>query len=165
MNEVWRGIPGYEGYLFSNLGRVKSLNYHRTGTEKIMTLEKTKNGYLRVKINNKHILIHRLIWEAFIGPIPEGMQINHINEDKTDNRLENLELVTPEENLNFGSRSRKAVLAKSKPICQYTISGVFIKEWESAQTIQNEKGYWHSSIGAVCRGERETAYGYKWAFK
>lgn len=165
MNENWNGIAGLDGYVFSDLGRVKSLNYHRMGFEKIMSLEKTKCGYLRVRICNKNILVHRLIWEAFNGPIPDGMQINHINEDKTDNRLENLELVTPKENLNFGNRSRKAVLAKSKPICQYTLSGDFIKEWESAKMVQKEKGYWHGPISAVCRGERETAYGYKWSFK
>lgn len=68
-------------------------------------------GYLQVELRKdgkrKGFLVHRLVVTSFIGPIPKGMEVNHINEDKRDNRLENLELVTHKENINFGTRNER----------------------------------------------------------
>jgi hypothetical protein len=104
MEEVWRDIVGYERlYQVSNWGRVKSLP--RNGTikeERILKPRVTKNGYLYVHFRNgnisKYVKIHRLVAEAFI-PNPENKpQVNHINGNKLDNRVDNLEWNTASEN-------------------------------------------------------------------
>lgn len=130
MEEIWRDIVGYEGlYQVSNYGRVRSLDREieqksRWGDKitkkyegKVLCLKLTKNtkrtseGYLQAHLwkngKSKNYSVHRLVYETFIGEIPKGMQINHINEIHTDNRLENLNIMTPKENNNYGTRNKK----------------------------------------------------------
>lgn len=119
--EIWADIPQYEGkYQASDLGNVRSLNYRHTGEAKVMKPRLTRDGYLRVHLykngKGKCVNIHSLVVTAFKGPIPPGMQVNHINEDKCDNRLENLEVVTPKQNMNHGTRIERAVKAISKAL-------------------------------------------------
>ena len=116
--EIWKPVVGYEGlYEVSNLGRVKSLNYKNSGKEGIMKGEIIK-GYLRVHLNKTKNFVHRLVWEAFKGKI-EGawteVQIDHINCNKIDNRLENLRLVTTKENANNAlTKKRKEEMLKKR---------------------------------------------------
>lgn len=97
-----------------------------------------QNGYLGIelRIDGKRCfsVAHKVIWETFNGKIPDGMQINHINEDKRDNRLENLELVTPSENVNFGSRNKR-VAAKLKGGHLNAIKAVTKGKYTSAKII------------------------------
>lgn len=100
LEEVWKPVVGYEGlYEVSNLGRVRSLRY-----KKIKKLSLTKYGYYIVGFcinykNNVH-LVHRLVAEAFL-PNPNNLpEVDYINTDRTDNRLENLRWVTRKENMN-----------------------------------------------------------------
>ena len=99
--EEWKPIPGWTNWQVSNLGRIK-------GPKKIRTLQFTwdkKRGkrYLFVSFTrNKKttvVRVHRAVVEAFIGPIPPGKQVNHKNGIKTDNRLDNLEICSPRENI------------------------------------------------------------------
>src|ERR1043166_4425627 len=97
--ETWRPVPGYGGlYEVSDMGRVKSCR-----KRKLLALVVNKRGYVQCNFYRqklvKNYLVHRLVAMTFIGSIPVGMQVNHKNGVKTDNRLENLELVTPERNL------------------------------------------------------------------
>ena len=105
MKEEWRQITGYEGrYDVSNLGRIKRI-IGGQGTYANRVLKQSKNGvgYLQLKLSkentNKHYYVHRLVATAFIGPCPEGKQVNHKDGDKTNNRPENLEYVTPHNNI------------------------------------------------------------------
>lgn len=105
IKEIWKDIEGYENlYQVSNLGRVKSLNYKRTGKEKILKQSKDSKGYfvLNLRINGvtKLFKVHYLVAKTFI-PNPENkLEVDHINTIRTDNRVENLKWVTRKENCN-----------------------------------------------------------------
>lgn len=167
--ENWRDVPGYEGkYQVSNLGRIKSLNYRKTGKGCILKTNKNHKGYLTINLclNGKYkcFFIHRLVWLAFVGPIPEGMQINHINEDKTDNRLENLNLMTPSQNSNWGTRNNRLSKMKNKVVEQYSFDGTHLCTWFSMKGVQDELGYSQGTISMCCNGKRNHAYGFVWKY-
>ena len=98
MEEKFVKVKGYEGYEVSNTGKIKSLK-----TNRLLTPQKNNCGYLYILLtdHNKKVkinLIHRLVFDSFIG-IEDGLEINHLDEDKENNRLDNLELITHEDNL------------------------------------------------------------------
>ena len=98
MEEIFVKIKGYEGYEVSNTGKIKSLK-----TNRLLTPQKNNCGYLYILLTdqNKKVrinLIHRLVFDSFVG-ITDGLEINHLDEDKENNRLDNLELITHEDNL------------------------------------------------------------------
>lgn len=104
MNEVWKSIDGYENYMISNLGRVKSLNYNHTGEERVLRCGANKDGYHIVGLykNGKRRMfrVNRLVAQTFI-PNPENKpRVDHINTIRTDNRVDNLRWVTDTENSN-----------------------------------------------------------------
>ena len=103
--EIWKDIEGYEGYYqISNEGRVKSLNYNKTGKEKTLCSVLDKYGYYTIGLhkegNCKRYLVHRLVAEAFIPNEYNKPCIDHINTVRTDNRVENLKWTTVIENNN-----------------------------------------------------------------
>ena len=164
MNE-WRNTLYYP-YQANEQGEIRN-----SITGKILKPFITPNGYSKIiiAIDGKQVtkLAHRIVWESFNGPIPKGMQINHINEIKTDNRLCNIELCTPKYNTNYGSRNamvRAKLLngPRSKPIAQYDKNGTLVKEWPSISEAVRNYG------NAVCNnlyGRIPSAYGYIWKFK
>lgn len=154
MNEIWKDIKGYEGlYKISSLGRIWSNKRDRTISFDMSC------GYYRCTLSNKeikHFMVNRLVYESFIGSIPSGYEIHHINENRTDNRIENLELIKKEEHLKKH---------KSIPICQYTIDGRFIKEYPSLADAYRETGIYTTNISRCCKGKLKVAYGYVWKYK
>ena len=124
LNEEWRPVVGYEGlYEVSDWGRVKN----RFG--RMIAQETSKNDYLRVHLWKNglsyHKSIHRLVAEAFIPNLDNLPQVNHKDEDRTNNNVENLEWCTSSYNINYGDRNKKNSIAqlndpnKSKPIAVY----------------------------------------------
>ena len=181
MDEVWKDIPNYEGlYEVSNCGIVRSLNYNHTGKTKVMKALKNRNGYLRVNLwkdgKRKAHLVHRLVWEAFRGAIPAGLQINHLDERKDNNWLDNLEVCTHKENINHGTRNErvaKALIGKnvnnpsqSKPVHQIDIvSGEILNTYSSCMEAQRQTGIHQTEIVQCCKGKRyKSAGGFKWRY-
>lgn len=176
-NEIWRDIKGYPNYQVSNLGRIKSLNYHRTGKEKILKSAKNSKGYLLIVLykdgKGKTNRIHRIVASAFL-PNPDNLpQVNHKDEDKTNNTIwinddgsvdlnkSNLEWCDCKYNINYGSRTKKT----QKLILQFSKTGEFIKMWKSCAEIERELGLDHSSIQKCCIGKMKTAGNYKWGYE
>lgn len=165
MEEIWRDIKGYEGlYQVSNLGRVKSLNYNHTKKEKILTNNKHNTNYLSVTLVKnkvkKQILVHRLVAEAFIPNKYNYPIVNHKNEDKSNNKVDNLEWCTYEYNNNYGTR----VVKTTKQVYQYTLDGQLIKKWKSINEIQRILGFKTGGICNCCKCRTNTAYGFKWRY-
>lgn len=174
--EEWKDIKGFEGlYQISNLGNVKSLNYHMTGKEQILKQEHSDaRGYKRITLSKDgktiRVLVHRLVWESFNGDIPEGYQINHLDENPCNNNLENLNLVTPQENLNYGKHNQNISLSLinnkvlSRVVKQYDLDGNFIKEWPSLSEIKRQLNYSVGNIFKCCQGKYKQAYKYIWRY-
>lgn len=183
-NEEWKDIDGFKGlYQVSSYGRIKSLERVVERCRKGKTLQFHKNaqilkqglsrGYLRVyfslfngKTQEKTtFLVHRLVASAFIPNKEMLLEINHKNEVKTDNKVENLEWCTSYYNVNYGTRTERARKSNSKIIRQYDLDGNFIKEYESSVVAAKILGVDSVSIRNVCNGKTNSAYGYQWRYK
>ena len=170
--ETWKDIPNYN-YQVSSLGRVKSLpfydangHYHK---EKIMTPQFVGKGYLKVVLKkdgiSKQFYVHRLVGMMFVDGYDNSLQINHKDEDKTNNRADNLEWVTSKKNNNYGNHYKKhlASIRTKIPVLMYSKDGKFISEFvsvgEAARFIKgnpshildccNHKPMYHSVKGYV----------------
>ena len=171
--EVWRDIVGYEGYYqVSDQGRVKSLerknSYGRTVKERILKPAVKPTGYVEVNLyaggKQKALTVHRLVCQAFHENPDNKSDVNHINENKTDNRACNLEWCTRKENCNHGSRNERVAKALSKPVGQYTSDGELVKIWPSAIEVQRQAGFNHGYICETANGKNKQAYGFIWEY-
>lgn len=182
MKEVWKDIPGYEGYYqASTFGRVKSIGrisirnngksehsvYHIK--ERLKKIQKQTQGYSQVVLYKdgmqKTIRLNTLIAKMFV-PNPENKPfVNHIDGDKSNNRADNLEWVTAKENISHAYRTGLLV-HYTKAILQIDDNGCLVKEYsslkEAAESVCGSKG----NICEACKGEkRKRAYGYYWKYK
>ena len=167
--EIWKDIEGYEGYYqVSNMGNVKSLNYNRTGKEGILKLGKDSKGYLFVVLckenTKKPCRIHRLVATAFCENPHGYKEVNHISEDKTDNRAENLEWVSHEYNSNYGTRNKRIAEKLSKPIYGINKVNGLIVEFKSSHEAGRTLGIAQQNINACCKGKYKSAGGFYWFF-
>lgn len=147
MQEVWKDIPGYSGYQASNLGNVRSLNYRRTGVSRQLKILVARNGYKQIstRINgkNKRLYVHRLVASAFLNDEGCDKEVNHKNGDKADNRVTNLEYVTPKENMNHYWR-----VLRNKP---YFLKSGRSATWRNKPVMCVETGEKFPSIAAAAR--------------
>lgn len=161
MEEIWRDIEGYEGlYQVSDLGRVKSLY-----TNRILKGSKDAKGYLIVKLCKNSIksnkTIHRLVAQAFI-PNPENKpQVNHIDENKTNNMVSNLNWMTSKENNNHGTRTQRI----SKPIKAIDIATSEYNIYCSIRECARQLGLNPSHITSVLKGRYKQTGGYTFKYK
>lgn len=174
MQEIWKDIPNYEGlYQVSNLGNVKSLertvnhlNGVRTVHEKILKPVIDNTGYYVVSLwkNNKHlrIHIHRLVAKTIISNIQNKPFINHIDGNKLNNNVNNLEWCTCKEN---NIHAYKIGLNNSyRKVNQYDLDGNYIKTWNS---IKEANTYYKTNHISECcnpNAKRKIAKGFLWKY-
>lgn len=186
----WRPVKDYEGlYEVSNLGQVRSLNYKGNGYIRELKTHPNNRGYLTLLLTkdstSSRKLVHRLVAEAFI-PNPENkLEVNHIDGNKANNSVNNLEWATRQENnvhaLNTGLRTALAGKHASfygkrhteqtrKKMSQNSVYSKRIRcietgdIYKSIQEASNITGVNRNSISAVCRGKYKTAGGYRWEY-
>lgn len=159
--EIWKNIPNFEGkYKASNLGNVKSLI-----TNKIMSGKSLRGGYRSVWLIDKCYKIHRLVALTFLKNDDKTKNVvNHIDGNKLNNNVKNLEWVTTAENTKHGYTVGKNKVTKRavKMIGKFT--GNIIYTFESLQLARIVTGISDSSIANVCKGKMLYAGGYKWEF-
>lgn len=169
---IWKDIPGYEGlYQISDNGDVKSLPKKHRHSEHILKNKVTWDGYYETSLckNNKYkyIRTHRLVAETFI-PNPENKpQVNHINGDKTDNRVENLEWVTNKENITHAILNGLEKLdgkynPNAKKVAQLNLDGEVINIYDCIKDANKCTGVHETDISQVCHNKRKSAGGFKW---
>ena len=166
-NEVWKDIKGYEGhYQVSDKGRVKSVKF---GKERILKPVRDTKGYLAVQLCKngeiKRCFVHRLVAQTFIQNPNNLPHINHKDEDKTNNSVQNLEWCDSKYNNNYGTHNQRVAEKRSKPVLQYTLDCEFVKEWKSQSDVERNLGYSQRNISACCRGKYKSLYGYVWKYK
>lgn len=159
MNEIWKPIKGYEGkYEVSNLGRVKSLKDSRGNyREKILKTPPGKNGYLYVclSLNNKHkgFTIHQLVAKAFIQNPNNFPEVNHIDENKENNSVDNLEFCTAKYNTRY-SQAKKIGCYKGNKL---------IKIYNAIRDVDKD-GFYNQLVCKCCRGKQKTHLGFTWRY-
>ena len=198
--EIWKDIKGYEGYYqISNMGRVKSLERtvrsgrgcYRTVSEKILKAGDNGHGYLYVILRkdgkDKTCRINRLVAQAFLENPDNLPEVNHKNEDKTDNRVENLEWCSKLYNIKYGTgikrradklkgrklseEHKKKIAEKNrnntkrcKPIFSVSKESGLIMWWQSAKEASRQLGIPQCNICACCKGRQKSAGGHIWFY-
>ena len=184
--KMFTDIKKYKGkYQIDENGNVKSLNYRgNTKTEHLLKPIKRENGYLYVDLydfDGKHHKenIHRLVAETFIENPNNLPCVNHKDENKENNSVNNLEWCTHKYNSNYGTNPQKmSNNAKNNPtwqiavekskikVNQYDLDGNYIKTWNSFAEIAQYFNITNASnIVACCKGKKKTSYGYKWSYE
>ena len=182
--EVWKTAvydgEVYEGlYKVSNLGKILSLNYKNTGKSELMNPSDNGYGYLKVDFRKnekrKTCYVHRLIAETFLENPENKPEVNHKDEDKTNNfvflnedgtvnkKKSNLEWCDRKYNNNYGTRTERFIKTMSKRVIQLSLSGELIREWESTREC-GRNGFDQGAVSACCRGERKTHKGFRFMY-
>jgi len=163
--ELWKMVAGYEGlYEVSDRGRVRSVRGNRS---RVLKVSRGSNGYLTVGLyrggEQKTHAVHRLVAAAFIGPRPEGMQVNHVDAEKPNNAAVNLEYCTPSANRahsfalgresTAGERSHNAKLTEAK------VSEIRrrVRAGEFQRIVARDFGVTQSNVSQICGGVRWTS--------
>lgn len=188
MQEVWKDIIGYEGlYQVSNLGRVKSLQrvVKRTNGRPYTAKEKILGqfysgrdkdylkSYLSKNGKKKSYQIHRLVAIAFIPNVQNKPQVNHIDGNKSNNNILNLEWCTNSENqihayrmgLNHVKSLKGYLNPCSKEVIKCDLDGNEIECFGSMKEAERMTGIHYTNISACCKGKTKTAGGFKWIYK
>lgn len=185
--EYYKSINDYQGlYEISTLGNVRSvtrkvrhLDHFITIKSRILKPYLGTNGYYMVALSNEgktcKFPIHRLVATAFIKLNNDKPCVNHIDGDKLNNKVNNLEWSTYSENnkhaydsglkIGFWTGKRGKEHHNSKAVCQYSLQGVFIKEFDSIMDASRETGIYDTSISLCCRNKQKTSGKYMWKYK
>lgn len=165
MEEIWKDIEDYEGfYQVSNFGRVK-----RVTTGRILKGTTDKDGYALVLLSKHNTpsmrITHRLVAQAFI-PNPEHKpEVNHIDEDKTNNRVDNLEWSTRKENCNHGTRNARLGKSNSIPIIATNIKTGKVTAFSSCAECARRLSLNAGNISSTLKGRLKQTKGFTFKYK
>lgn len=178
--EVWRDVFEDGFYKVSNYGRLKSVkrtikngDVQHLIKEKIMKPCMSKKGYLvhNVRHNGKSMTktLHLLVWESFNGKTQKGFEVNHIDENKFNNTLENLNILTHKDNINWGTHNARMAKTLSKTHrlarkVEQIKNGKVVATFCSIAECERQTGIKHQPISACCLRKRKTHKGYEWRF-
>ena len=162
--ETFVKIDGFEKYEVSNLGKIRNIK-----SGKILKPQLDRDGYLRLCLyeNNKrkNLFLHRIIATTFIDN-PEGKPcVNHIDENKLNNDLRNLEWCSVRENMIHGTRTKRVAEKLSQKVIQLDLNDNVLNEFESMVQAERETGIPNGSISRCCNGKLKSAGGFKWRRK
>jgi hypothetical protein len=153
--EIWKDIPDYEGlYQVSNYGRVASIRYGF----KLRSIVRNPSGYLQCafRVNNKiqTFLVHVLVAKTFLNKCKDCLQVDHLNNIKTDNRVSNLQWITRSDNIkaNYsrGVISKDKLGAKGKKIEVFDLNGNSIAKFDSLKSASEKLGISHGNLSSIC---------------
>lgn len=176
MNEIWKDVKGYEGiYQISSLGRVKVLEhiiktkngYNQTRRECIKSLATDKDGYKQTILwkdkKPKRYYIHRLVAENFLDNPNNLPIINHKNEIKNDNRVDNLEYCDLKYNLNYGNAQKKRIEKQCGLWRKYSEDGTLLEEFKNLQEYcRKNPQFKPTSINSAAKRYKNLYRGFKW---
>ena len=174
--EIWADIDGYSGlYQVSNIGRIKSLGGKSNHNSEMIMKQQEILGYMSVTLRkddiSKMFKVHRLVANAFIDNPLNKPQVNHIDGNKRNNAVSNLEWVTPSENakhaFEIGLKKSQSGKDNKRSIAIERIdnNGIVLDEYCGFREAERITGIPHSNISKCCRGEAQSAGGYKWRIK
>lgn len=186
MQEEWRWVKGFEGvYQISNIGRLKSFKKYVDGY--ILSNKKDKSGYSSVTLmdsirkKKRCTRIHVLVAENFIGNIPKGFHVHHLDNNKQNNIVTNLEIIHPKKHWRETEKSHPQIITglnnynkyqRPRHIMQYDMEGHFIAEYANGEIASKLTGVCQRNILQVANGEeykpgktRKQAGGYIWRIK
>lgn len=173
MEEIWKDIDGYEGlYHVSNLGRIKSFrkwNRSKSADERILNPTISNNGYEQITLYRSHadrhkFLVHRLVAQAFI-PNPENLDaVNHKDENRLNNRSDNLEWCTVSYNNAYGTARIRGMVTVGQKIDQFTLEGIHLATYESVSIASMITGINTHVIKDCCSGNTKSGHGYIWRY-
>ena len=178
-NEEWRDVVGWEGlYQVSNLGRVKSLPRYRNAIHPYVSKEKLLNPrwcgdvgkrYLTVRLCKHHagknMKVHKLVALHFCENPNNYSEVNHIDENKANNRSNNLEWCSRAYNINYGTATARRALVMSEAVQQLTTDGILVAEYSSFTEAAKAVGTHSGNISHAVNGDSITCKGYIWKRK
>lgn len=169
MEEIIKDLKGFEGiYKISNLGNVYVRRKERVKGGLKKTGINAKNGYTYICLTKdgkqKTYLLHRLVAENFLEPIPGKTFINHKDFNKQNNRVDNLEYVSRKENYEHYLNNSASYPNEWRPrkVARYTLDGKFVKMYDSTREAAADTNDTH--VSEVCRGRRKQSKGYTWKY-
>lgn len=164
--EIWKDISGYEGlYQVSNLGNIRKIWKFKT----IMCKPSSdSHGYKQIVLTKdkkrKSYKVHRLVALTFINNPNNYEEVNHKDENKTNNKIDNLEWCDRKYNCNYGNRNYKCTRHRLHRIQQYNKENNLIGEYPSLKEAEKVTGIKYQSISSCCRNIKKSAGGYKWKY-
>ena len=177
MKEIWRSVDGYEGYYqVSNNGKIRSVDRSIINSKGIkrkirgsqLKLTPDKDGYLKTTLckNNKkeNVFVHRVVASTFIDNEDTLPEVNHKDENKTNNTIKNLEWCTSQYNTNYGERNKKINKNRRKKVVGICLETGECKEYESISETKKD-GFTPQSVSLCCNKRLLNSHkGYNWNF-
>lgn len=164
MIEEWKAIKDFPNYEISTKGNIRNI----IRQSKLLRKQINNVGYEYVILSNKTtkhktLTVHRLVARTFLDNYNNNLEVNHINGNKTDNRIENLEMISHKENVK--KRYEIGIVDNNyKKVNQYDLNGNYINSWDKIIDIERKLGFYHQHISSCCKHKLKTAYGYIWRY-